>query len=388
MAIRTKVLVTALASASITGCVHAPKVVYSEVPASPEAWASARYDFASGPIKFRLAGSMVAITASPPANAVSAAAKDDAKPVPKPMAAALSGSAASGVATATARELLDSLHQQSVPIADMAALYKAQPLAAVVKTPAGKLYALSADDPFYFRSNLSPQYVPGTFLLSSLGAAAEDNSSAAIQSAGTLIATAVTVFGFVGTPGPKPKLPLSLPLVIDLTAGSADTKGCWKSSPTQSLDGLSWCNVSPGGSSAWQYAVSIQEAPAGAMSASAFFSNAAADEKTFGHLFPVSACVPIALLLSPDPAAEVPQVYRFDMVVADPSLVYGVLIPAKGTISMPDVCGSNLTVNASGSPTDLDIASALIQQVAAIKKAGAPAANAAKPAASAASKGG
>ena len=344
--IRANVFVATMVLVALAGCVHAPKVVYSTVPSTEEKWAGANYKFEAGPIRFRMAASVIAVTASSPA--------------------------ASGVVQGNAGTVLSSLGQISNSYADVDQLKAAKPIATVIKVPGTTLYAAYADDPFYFRSNLSPQYVPGTFLMSSLGAAAEDNSVAMIQSAGTLIATLLPIVALVEF-DPKQQ-PLSLPAVFDLSAGSA-AHACWNDADNQDTDRRKWCTMPGDGS--WQFAIDTREAPLGTMSEQAFFENARNDESKYGHLFPVSACVPVELLLRSGPNGKQ---YKFDVVVADPSRVYAMVIPAKGTISMPDVCGANLTVNASGSPTDLDIASALIQQVAAVKNAGAAA-----PAASAAS---
>ncbi len=350
---RTRTAIAVAMSMALASCAHDPKVVYAKVSPDAADWASDGYRFEAGPVRFKLAASVVAVTASSPA---------------------------SGAVAANARTVLDSLNQPRKPVADLVALEAAQPIATVLKVPGKTLYALYADDPFYFRSNLSPQYVPDTFLLSSLGAAAEDNSGTAIQSAGSLISTAVTLFSLAAfkvtilpAPAPVPPAkPLQLPLVVDLSAGSAGL-ACWNVPGDGSR--YRWCDVPDAGD--WQYAVVVQEPAVGAITSEAFFGRARSDA-AYQRLFPVPACVSIALLLRKGTPRgdEKIEYHRFDLVVSDPSLVYGVRIPAKGSISMPDACGSNLTVNASGSPSALDDASALIQQVAAIRKAGTPASGA------------
>jgi len=156
----------------------------------------------------------------------------------------------------------------------------------------------------------------------------------------------------LGIPGPRAPA-LTLPVVLDVSVPSR--WGQWQPIPGASGD-------------AWAYRVALPKGPAplGATPRQAFFDDSAGKPT---RLFPVSGCIQAVVEVSNDPARAAKK--SFPVTIADPDYLYTYFLPAKGSITMHDVCGADLTVDASnnGTANAFQALEAVFKQVQALKAA-------------------
>jgi hypothetical protein len=334
------------------GCVGAPTVKYVEFRANDVVGSDA-----AGSIKFALYGSIVTLVdgsqvAAPPAAAAGGAVKNTPA---DPIAAA-------------AAVLKADKPKDIAKLSDLVSL----PAKAVVskKLDNSIQYALVPDESFYYKPNISVTYLPNTYSIKTLGAAAEDNRVQIVQEVSGILTAAIPLLAFDAAPTSEGSMAatstLELPVVIDLTPVdfSAKAAGSCVGDPDATSDVNNWCPIT-GTAGGWKFIVNAKRLTPGTVDAESFFSTAATSSV---RTFPVPSCQSVTLSIRQEGPSSSKHM-DFDIIVANQRRLATFLIPAKGSISPGDICGADLSVTSSTSSSALDIASAIATQAAAIQKA-------------------
>ena len=216
----------------------------------------------------------------------------------------------------------------------------------------GNLYAIVPEDNLWSTTNLSVSYVGDTHLIKQIGTEVIDHRKDYIEAVGAIVGTAAVI---------KPlwiqaeQISLRLPVVIDVD--EAFGKSMWQ---RLSMDNDKW----------WFQLRADSQNPNGTVDTKAFFDQFA-NKKTSSFGF--SSCREAILYIcyddsQPKIAIESAPV-KIHLTVIDPSRLETLKLPDKGSLSMHDLCGADLTTQASGVASAGSLVTDVMNQVTAIKKA-------------------
>jgi hypothetical protein len=225
-------------------------------------------------------------------------------------------------------------------------------------------FALTPHETDLYKPNVSPTYAPNTYILNTLGAAGQDNTTQVIQTAGGIVTGLLPLL--LGAPKAPPPpaanvAPLSLPVVIDLSGlDFGGTKCIYKKGNPDVVD---WCPIDR--NKGWLYSAEVNAAGVpNSVQRDTFFTSIGTATT---RMFPVPVCQPLTLHVTDENTKAESVTYQ--ITVANPNKVSGMLIPAKGSISMTNNCGADISVTGSPTTGTLDVINAVLTQVEAIYKA-------------------
>lgn len=241
--------------------------------------------------------------------------------------------------------------------------------------------AMTPNETFYFKPNISATFFPGSSRLTELGADSQDFSASDVT---TTIGIITSVIGLAGvSQNPEQEPDLMLPYVLDITPSALD-QCIYKSAPgmlgkaEQNPDFNKWCQFDTKLTN-WKYRLEIVSRRSGSPLFSETDSTAyfvGSNGRSGTTEFPFSPCLQVFLHVAHlgDQQKDIPIVPA--ITIADSSRVETYLIPSKGTISLGNSCGADLKSQTSTSTTNLDILKSLVDGIAQIKSKQAPASTA------------
>ncbi|WP_322013370.1 hypothetical protein [Paraburkholderia sp. J12] len=248
-------------------------------------------------------------------------------------------------------------------------------------TPGGSTQyqiALTPNETFYFKPNISATFASATSRLTQIGADSQDNSASMITTSIGAVASIAAIAGVVAADQPPRQLQkVTLPYVLDLTPADVENcvfkaaAGTAPGTAVATIDESEWCPFDLK-HSRWKYRLEIVSGRMGKpmfseTDASAFFADSKAP--TGSRLFPFSPCLQVFLHLRDldDSTQGRDVVVAPAITIADPSRIETYLIPAKGTIAIDNVCGANITPQSYTPTTNLDDLKALADGIAQLK---------------------
>jgi hypothetical protein len=241
----------------------------------------------------------------------------------------------------------------------------------------GSLLAIEGKDNIFSTTKVNYSYLDNSKRLKSVGINFEDNTVKAVQAAGGLMVSAITLFphalfnyNLLGNDSqPPPKDPLRLPVVLDLS-----DKKIW----------TEWSGIS--GTKGWAYKITMSKDQEKARvngatklcslfdaSGSATCDVSSLDDKNLEtkwlKMFPVARCVTANVVIRDSSGKELPK--SIPVTIADPEYVDLIALPEKGTITMHSICGADLAIDSSSAEATRTISAiqAVFDQAKAIKAA-------------------
>lgn len=353
---------------SLTGCAHSPKVDMAlfdlnqsgDAPDTPKLISGSTPG--PGAIKFSPTGTYILISDAQALAAVQQKAGDN------------------GASTTTGNVLKVMSGKASTKVNSADELAK---MAFTVTPGTSTQYqiAMTPNETFYFKPNISATFSPGSSRLTELGADSQDFSASDVTTTIGIITSVIGLAALSQKPDQEPDL--TLPYVLDITPSTLD-QCIYKAAPGMlgkadpNPDFNKWCQFDTKLTS-WKYRLEVVSRRSGRplfseTDSTAYFVGSNGPSGTTE--FPFSPCLQVFLHVVHlgDQQKDIPIVPA--ITIADSSRVETYLIPSKGTISLANSCGADLKSQTSTPTTNLDVLKALADGIVQIKSKQAPASTA------------